>query len=82
MNAVLSHLKHILDLFSGSCCREQRAQSFHYDENFAFQMRIFRHFKDNLHYKVCVDRPEFCYLFFFLHEQPSPCSQPTNRPPD
>ena len=60
MSAVLSLLKHVLDLFSGSCCRQQCAQSFHFDENVSCQIRMFRPFKDKLHFKECVDRPEFC----------------------
>jgi len=54
MNAVLSHLKHILDLFSGSCCRQQCAK------NASCQIRIFGPFKEKLHFKECVYRPELC----------------------
>jgi len=58
MNAVLYHLKHVLDLLSGSCCRQQCAQSFHSDINVSCQIRMFGPFKEKLHFKECVDRPE------------------------
>ena len=60
MNAWLSHIKHVLDLFSGSCCRQQCPQMFHCDENVSCQIRILIPFNDKLHFKECVDRPELC----------------------
>ena len=60
MNAVLSHLKNVLDLFSGSCCRQQCVQLFHCDKNVSCQIKIFGHSKEKLHFKECVDRPELC----------------------
>ena len=60
MSAWLSHLKHVLDSFSGSCFRQQCAQTFHCDENVSCQIIVFRPFNKKLPFKECVDRPELC----------------------
>jgi len=48
MNSVLSHRKHILDLFSGSCFRQQCVESFHCVKNISCQIKIFGPFKEIL----------------------------------
>ena len=74
-----SHLNHVLDLFSGSCCRQQCAQSFHCDENVSYPIKMFSPFKEKLHFKGCR-LARIVLIFLFLHEQSSLCSQPTNSP--